>query len=381
MLSLACLASIQAYAKTDITIDGNILVHKEYNDTVAALQLESNESNSNVTLAYLHWASSPEDNSIYLGIMYETSDFEPDGGKTAVEITVNGELCGTVHPNEPVTDLNTNLFFVESQYRIQPETPAGFDCEIRVGIKYWPDGAIEVGLRIFDCSGIPSNYRRQIVHSPAPELQTTTTTKPTTERSTTEKATTKKATTDKTTNEKTTAAPKTTSAAAASSTTAAEKKAETTTHPTVPDPRTAVAELQKMTTTQTSQTTQTIVQTKAAAAAGKKSAAAKSSKAAQASSKKETRKETSTTTAAAVVSETVPTDTAAAETSASVTCETTQTFAEQYSAAGKIKFVGSILVAVLLTSAAFISVFAGYGRNRADKEPEPTPQEEHEDFG
>ena len=361
---LLCLCSVSVYAKNP-RVEGRINMHTEYDENYAVLQTANHESNNNVQYAFLYWKSSPIDYSVYLALAYAVSDYTPGGGSTGVEVTVNNDLCCVVHADGTITDLNTDLFEIDFAFDdIINNWEKEITCEIRVGIKYGLDRDIEVGVRILDCSGNTSNLYRQVVYSPLPATQTTakeTTVKTTT--STTKAATTTSAkrTSAQTTRPVITAASKAEPTAAASVSTR-ETKPQTTAQTTKPrttrttKPQTTKAKRRK---TQTTKTAKTI-----------RAQAAFSSSASSA--------DPVTETATTELSE------SSSGTTASIrsTEPETKTTAERYSVASRVRLVGSVLVAVLLTSAFFISLFAGLNAKRRKRSDPPiTPQEQHEDFG
>ena len=352
------------------SVEPDGLVRAEYQDNAEVLQDENHEANNNVRYAVLYWTSSPPDNSIYLALAYSVSDFVEGGGQSGVEITVDDDLCCIVHADGTVTDLNDNLFNVDDRaYReITDNVEDELHCEIRVGIKYGLDHAITVGLRIFDCSGIPSNYYSKVVYVPpqpaatqAPAVTTTKPPKTTTEKTTKEKITTQKASAstqaDTDTTASTTREPKPIITAA----TKAEPSATTVPQTSETLPR----ENAKSTTTQP------------------KSTRSVKPKKTKAKVKRAVKTATTVTEQPASVSElaevvSVSETTAPATASASVE-ETTMTTAERFRTASNIKLVGSVLAAVLLTSALFITIFSAMHAERAHTNDPTAPPEQPED--
>ena len=369
---LLCLLTFFASAKNP-RIDGIINLHSEYRDQVVYLQSDKHESNSNVGNVFLYWFSSPIDYSVFLGLAYSCEDYVPDGGLTGVEITVNHDLCCTVHADGNITDLDSNRFDVDFAYdKTVNSASKEFTCEIRVGVKYGLDHDTVAGIRILDCSGNTSNYYRQVVYSPVPTTTATT----------------------ETTTEKTTKANAKTSDLKQTDTTGSKEQSVTaarTTRPVI----TAAAGKEPTATTSIPSTEAKTIRSETAAPANPQSGSrprttkmhtTKMRTTKQRTTKQTTEKQTTHSaalSAAAGAKAADRTTERASTTSAEHTAlETTQTTAERYRYVGRVRLVGSVLVAILLTSVFFISIFTGINkRNKKLEDPPITPQEQHEDFG
>ncbi|MBQ7547468.1 MAG: hypothetical protein IJT41_10955 [Clostridia bacterium] len=362
---LLCLLTICVSAKNP-QIDGIINLHSEYRDQVAYLQSDRHESNSNVGNVFLYWFSSPMDYSVFLGLAYSCDDFIPGGGLTGVEVTVNNDLCCTVHADGTIADLDSNRFDVDFAFGEIIKSPSKeIVCEIRVGVKYGLDRDMEVGIRIVDCSGNTSNYYRQIVYSPVSSTETTTETA--TEKTTKSdaKTTTSKPANPDSSKEQSVTAARTTrpviTAAAAKELTATTSIPPTKVKTTSPETA-AQAITTKQPTTKTCTTKQRTTK--------------------QATTTKRVHTVAIPVAAAAQAAADRTTDHTSKTSAECSEKETTQSTAERYRYVGKVRLVGSVLVAILLTSVFFISIFTGINiRNKKQEDPPITPQEQHEDFG
>ena len=377
---LLCLLTVSVSA-TNPEPDGIINLHTEYCDQVVSLQSERHESNNNVGNVFLYWFSSPIDYSVFLGLTYSCDDFIPGGGLTGVEVTVNNDLCCTVHADGTITDLDSNRFKVEFAFGDIVVNPSKeIDCEIRVGIKYGLDRDIEIGIRILDCSGNTSNYYRHIVYSAVASTTATTTTTT---------ATTKPPKTTASTTEKTTKPVTKTSTSKPTETTGSTEQSVSTTR-TVRPVITAVTSKEPTATTNTP-STEAIAYRAETCTAAKPEPSAKPRTTKPHTTKtrtvKQSTKEQTEQTVALPVSASAqttdrtdePVNTTYTEHSAA---ETTQTTAERYHTLSKVRLVGYVLVAILLTSVFFISIFTGISiHNKKQEDPPITPQEQHEDFG
>lgn len=346
-------------------VDG-ILNPYEYDETLSTLQIPQHESNNNLSFAFLHWAASPADHSVYLGVQYNCTDHTTEDGKTGVMVYVNDELIGTIYAGGTVEGVDHSRYELEGFLDDGAwGNPYDSICEVRAGIKFWPEGEITAGVQILDFGGNPSNYYRLTVYSPQ---------EPTTQEETTaaRKTTTKKSTTAKST-----------------TTTTAGTVTETTTRPvhTTAPVITAAAKREPAATTAAASTTASAVQPTVLQPAPVPSKAAASSKTTKPKTKKaETTKMTATKRSDAAETASDPADdvlaATAATTGASVSASETASAvsaAKMYNEANKAKIVGTVLVAVILTAAIMSSVFLGM-RQKKD-EPQHTPQEEYDDFG
>ncbi|MGN0634657.1 MAG: hypothetical protein ACI4I5_00395 [Acutalibacteraceae bacterium] len=340
-----CLAVVLSVSASAVTLDGNIHFRSEYQENTAILQRDDLISNNGVYNAYLYWYNNPVEYSLYLAVRFYCNDFVPDGGKSGVEVTVNDILCTTFYADGTMDDVNPNFFDVESSdFYIQTTEPAHIQNEMRIGIKYGFREDITVGIRILDCSGIPSNYYLQTVYT----LPTTAPPEETTAKTTTEKqtktTTTTTSTTTTTTTQKRTTVPVITAAVG----TTAEP---VTTKPSVPQ-----TDLPAKTSTTRAKTT-------------KKATTAKHSKTTASASSTEESDTVSSTEAEfdpfAILSET----------------QTTLISPEDVSPYRlyRMKTLGIALAASLVTAAVMISLFLGIGSRK--KEKTYSPQEEHQDFG
>lgn len=332
--------SFSAFA---VVLDGQIHTRTEYKETIAILQSADKISNNAVSYAHLHWFNDPTNYSLYLAVHFTCKDFVPDGGKSGVEVTVNDILCTTFYADGHMDDVDPNFFDVESVFSIQEAEPTHIQNEMRIGIKYGYREDITVGIRILDCSGIPSNYYTYTVYT-LPETS----------------AMPVETTTEKTTTQKTT----TTSTSAPSSTTTRKH----TTQPiitayvgTTTEPVTTKAAVSK--TTKPTPTT--------------------------ASAPKTTRSKSTTTRKNKTNATTMPesengTTAEQSESEAVLLCsdEATTVIDPQEAVSYKfyrMKSVGTALAASLVTAAVMISLFLGIGSKR--RPHTPTPEEEHQDFG
>lgn len=340
-----CLAVLLSVSASAVTLDGNIHFRSEYQENTAILQRDDLISNNGVYNAFLYWYNDPVEYSLYLAVRFYCNDFVPDGGRSGVEVTVNDILCTTFYADGTMDDVNPNFFDVESsKFYIQTTEPAHIQNEMRIGIKYGFREDITVGIRILDCSGIPSNYYLQTVYTlptTAPPEETTTQTTTETQTTTTTTTSTTTTTTQKRTTVPvisaagTTAEPVTTKPSAVQS--EPPKKASTT------RPKTT----KKPTTTKKSKTTE---------------------ESTDASSTEEPDTVSSTETEFdpfAILSET----------------QTTLLSPEDVSPYRiyRMKTLGIALAASLVTAAVMMSLFLGIGSRK--KEKSYTPEEEHQDFG
>lgn len=358
-LALLCCFSLSAFAVPKV--DGRFGM-REYNETLSVLQIPQHEANNALSFAYLHWVASPADYSVYLALQYICSDRTIEEGRTGVMVFINDVLVGTVYADGAIEDVDHDRYELEGILDDGTSAPP-FEsfCEIRAGIKFWPEGDIYAGIQILDFSGNPSNYYRQLVYSPY-----TTTTKPddttTSNKTTTEKSTSVKPTTTDTveTVSSTARAARTTSPVITASPTR-EATASTATVSTVP----------ATVLTPTSFPKEAAASSKAAKSETTKAKTTKA-KTTKAKATKPTASETTTSEPAAAV---LPATTEA-ESSAATTAAST---AQMYSELNKVKIVGTVLVVVILTAAIMSSVFLGM-RQKKDG-PQHTPQEEYDDFG
>lgn len=357
-LLLLPLLSLTAFADNPC-VDGWINLHSEYHETVSILQSEKNESNNNVRYAMLCWTSSPKDYSVFLALSYSLSDYVKGGGQSGVEITVNNDLCAVVHADGTITDLNDDLFDVDFCFgEFDENVESELQCEARVGIKYGLDRLIEVGIRILDCGGVPSNYYRRVVYTPpradawteTTTTQTKTTTRPTGPES------------------------------------AAVRPAETsTTAPRITRPVITAAQGTRPLTSnaETSESSSRSVSTETVRASAKP--AQRSAGARAQTTKKHSTVPAGTTAAMLSASATAAQAETTADTGTNVDTSSVSETAVQsvvrYRETSKLRLVGSVLGAVLLTSALFVGIFAGINAKRRKNDPPVTPQEQHEDLG
>ena len=369
---------------------------REYNEMISLVQSPKNESNSNLVRAFLSWAVSPEDHSVYLAVQYHCSDHTAEDGMTGVIVFVNGEKIGTVYPNTAAECILDNDRFKLDGWLDDGAWGPPYDsfCEARVGLKFWPDGEIKAGVQILDFTGNYSNYYEETVYSP---YTTTTTTAPAPantdssaketprsaaqEKTTKEKTTTEKSTTAKTTTVK---AADTTAAATIGSTTRNAAPAITAS----PKPETTAGK------TAASSAAVTSARTEPETTADRKSADRKNDDGKTEADSYARRKKTtapSTTQAPpveettaemmrAALNETGLSETTSVEPTATGTVPAAVTGVQMYSEMNKVKIVGTVLVAVILTAAIMSSVFLGM-RRKDEPAASPAPQEEHDDFG
>lgn len=350
---LVCL-SLPVFA-APVKMDGRVDVIKEYRDTVTSLQIPKNESNNALTFAYLHWVTSPADYSVYLGMQYHCTDHALEDGMTGVEVRINDVLIGTVFADGTTQDVDADLYVLEGVFVVEDGPPYEVACEIRVGIRFWPDGEIVAGVRILDFSGMPSNYYRQLVYSPYTTTtkteQTTAKPKTTTEKSTTTAASSAAGTTART--------PRTTAPVITAS--PKRESTATTAVPTTIRPMAAIAAAVPKKTTKPKTTKP-------------KTTKAKTTKPAETVKPSE-----AGTTASASETAVLAATTEDAETSASRTASAKVSNAQMYSSMNKVRIVGIVLVAVILTAAIMSSVFLGM-RQKEDPKAR-NAKEEYEDFG
>lgn len=361
---LLCCLFITAYAlpKTD----GNI-GPREYNESFTVLQNPKNESNNELTYAYLHWSVSPADHSVYLGLQYKCRDYMLEEDQSAVRIFLNRELIGTIRADNTVEGVDHDRFELDAVFDDGAKDTAldhSASCEVRVGIKFWEEREIVAGFQVLDFSGNPSNYYAHLVYSP----HTTTTHAA--------ESTTKppKTTTEKDTSGKTTTPP-------AAQTTA---RAPRTTVPVI----TASPNREMSAAAQTSRVTSAAVvpaadnvTTKAVRTTASKPKTTKTNTT-ESKTTKSPATERAETTTLHTVSEPPTTasflSTTAAESSSAAAAAVAG--AKMYSELNKVKIVGTVLVCVILTAAIMSSVFLGMHRKEEKSEPH-TPQEEYDDFG
>ena len=349
---------------------------REYRDTLAILQVKQHESNCNLENAYLHWFTSPADQSVYLAVQYSCSDHTTDDSKTGVMVYINDVKIGTIHADGSIRGVDHGKYELEG-FLDDGAWSATHDsfCELRVGIKFWPEGEINAGIQILDFGGNPSNYYEQLVYSPYTTTSSATETRPestTTERSTTEKSTTEKSTTTKSMTETTTAVQKTTGKHTTAPVITASPTREATAasaHTATAAPASQAAVLQPDAVTQ------------------KTAALSKAEKAKTAKTKTTRSKTTKAKTTASSVPETaaasetaVHTSTEPVGTTAPAATERAAVTTQMYSELNKVKIVGTVLVAVILTAAIMSSAFLGM-RQRRENPDKHTPQEEYDDFG
>lgn len=362
------LLSLTAFAENP-HVDGWIDLHSEYHETASILQSDKNESNNNVCYAMLCWTSSPKDYSVFLALSYSLYDYVKGGGKSGVEITVNNDLCAVIHADGTITDLNNDLFDVDFCFREFDENVEGeLQCEARVGIKYGLDRLIEIGIRILDCSGIPSNYYRRVVYTPPRAATWTETTTTQTQKKTTTQTTTTQTTTRPT-------VPKSTTGRAAETST-------TTLRTTRPVITAAQGTRSQTSNAETSEIGSRNVTTTAVRTSAKPTRHSVNTRA-QTTAKVHSTVPAGTTAAllSASAAETETTDGTSTNIDTASAYETAVQTAVRYREASKLRFVGSVLAAVLLTSALFVGVFAGINARRKKEDPPVTPQEQHEDLG
>lgn len=377
LLLLACL-SFAALAVPNV-FDGQI-GPREYNETVTLVQSAKNDSLSNLQFAYLSWAVSPEDHSVYLAVQYHCKDHTTEDGQTGVAVFINDKQIGTIYPSDdPVCVVD------DDRYKLvgwlddgASRSPYDSFCEMQIGLKLWPEGEIKAGIQILDFSGNYSVYYDQTVYSPyttttmKPDAPTTTSAKTTAVKTTAEKSTTVRSAADKTT------------AADASVTTAAATHHASPAITASPKPETTAVK-----TTAASAAPQSTLRAETKAEPSAKKAVEKTTKSSTAKRKKAT--ETAGTEASAAEPTTAETTTevvAAAVLSATATTEpavsesvsVAVSSAQMYSEMNKVKIVGTVLVAVILTAAILSAVFLGMRRKDEPAAPHP-PQEEHDDFG
>lgn len=352
LLCFLCLTVLLCVSASAVTLDGNIHVRSEYQENGVILQRDDAISNNAVTFAYLHWYNDPDNFSLYLAVQFTCDDFLPDGGKSGVEVTVNDILCTTFYADGTMDAVDPNFFDVESStFLIQTSIPTRIQNEMRIGIKYGFREDVTVGIRILDCSGIPSNYYLQTVYT----VPTTTQAEQTAAKTTTEKQTK-------------------TTAAATSSTTAAATTQKRTTVPVI----TAAAGTTAEPTTAKPSATQSkspakSSDTRTKATVPQKSTTAKRTKTTQSASgtsSTEDFSETSSCTESSFDPMAILTDT-----------QTTLLSPDQVYPYRiyRMKTLGIALAASLVTAAVMISLFIGIGSRK--KEKPSTPEEEHEDFG
>ena len=237
---LFCLG-VNAYA-ADTVVDGIINVRSEYGGNKTVLQNINRESNSNLSTAYLYWNTLPNDYTVYLGVIFETKDMPADlsgaadavGIKTGIELTVNGDICGTVFPDrsslkeDPTgyvsdgyeTAMDTNRYVMpECVWRFVTGEAPSTHCEMRLGLKYWEGQPLDLGIRIFDYTGNSSNYHTVRIYE--------TPTSATDAQAQEEEKTTKEKKTTTTTATSTTAPATTTAASTSRVQTTTEKQTKT----------------------------------------------------------------------------------------------------------------------------------------------------------
>ena len=355
---LVCL-SFSAFAVPKV--DG-IFGPREYNETLATLQIPQHESNNNLSFAYLHWVASPADYSVYLSLQYKCSDYAMEDGRTGVTVFINDDPVGTLFADNTTEDVDHSRFELEGFLDDGASvTPHESFCELRVGIKFWPAVEIYIGVQILDFSGNPSNYYRQLVYSPYTESTKAG-----------DSATPRSTTTEKSTAVQTTAIPTTTAAQTTARTTTARTTTQVVTAPPTRESTATTAAVSAVQTT----VLQPIVPPTGTASTSKPKKA-KTTKAATAARTDPRESSATAATTEATAAAVLP---ATTEASASETAVETVSSAQMYREMNKVKIVGTVLVAVILTAAIMSSVFLGM-RQRKDEPPVHTPQEEYDDFG
>ncbi len=388
-LALLAWLSLSAFAVPKI--DGKFHP-REYDETLSVLQIPQHEANNNLSFAYLHWVASPADYSVYLGLQYNCKDYALEDGLTGVILYDDSHdervTIGMIYADGTIEGVDHDRYelegFLDDGIEAQNRVHDIF-CEVRAGLKFWPDSDVYIGIQILDFSGNPSNYYRQLVYSPYTTTsdpdETSTTRKTTTQKATTQKSTTQKTTTVKTTTEKSTTLKTTT--AQTTSTTAAETTARGA-YTTLPVITAATRHEPTATTAATTLPQATVLQPIVLPAASSEASKAVKTKPAKTSTTKHTEMTeitVSQTTTAAPAAEAKPSETEPAEPETTAP-ETTAAAAnvQMYREMNKVKIVGTMLVAVILTAAIMSSVFLGM-RQKKEEPQKPTPQEEYDDFG
>ena len=184
------LLTVPVSAAPDIRIDGDIHVFTEYGDTGTLLASERHDTNCALNYAYMQYVVDIPNYQLYLAFQYNCDDYVPNGGKTGVEITINGLRCAAFFADGTIDAIDPYYFASEHAFSFQDELPSEIRCEIRIGVKYGFDRDTVVGVRFFDCSGEPSNYYEVTVYTipttTAPKTTTTKAPKTTAEHQTTE---------------------------------------------------------------------------------------------------------------------------------------------------------------------------------------------------
>ncbi len=142
ILAICLSFSVSAVPKTDGRIGP-----REYDETLSILQIPKYESNNHLEYAYLHWAASPENRSVYLGIQYRCSDYALEEDRSAVRIFINGELIGTVLADGTVDGVDHDRFELDAVFddgRQMLDHDA--NCEVRVGLKFWTETDVTAGF-------------------------------------------------------------------------------------------------------------------------------------------------------------------------------------------------------------------------------------------
>ena len=174
-----------------------VIGRSEYKEPMQLLISTRNESNNNVSLAYLFLDVSEPDYSIYVGIKYVCEDVhvllsqldaesEEEPAEplpmTGVELSVNDKVCATAWYDGTFTNMDRNLYDADSYFWFtrsiteKPETN-NFIAEIRLGLKYWMPHDSVLGIRVYDCSGDPSNYYKVPIYPTPTESMSVTQTK------------------------------------------------------------------------------------------------------------------------------------------------------------------------------------------------------------
>ena len=366
LLLLLPLCCLQAHAAHKI--DG-VIGRTEYNGNQKQLISARHESNNAVSFAFAYWDVSAEDYSVYVGVKYvcddirllleklnaqdaeETTEPETDIA-AAVELSVNGVICTTAYRDETFPGLDRNRYDAESCFSFvrtiteKPDTN-NFVAEIRLGLKYWMPYDSTLGIRIYDCSGNPSNFY-EIPINPLPTQITTTQPETTTARETSSTSTTTApATSDTTVN--TTAENKTDVSSTDRPEAVLLNKAPSTTRLTLGFSRAANTEPESETSV-SKKTTKPVSGKTTVPETGKKI-------------------RTQTTVAStkyAAVSQTEPSATAS---KSERVCETwmSATAARKFLRLNTVRIIGIVIATVLITAAAFISINASI-RSKTKKE-------------
>ena len=186
-LLLLCTVCWSAYAFDGIRPDGHVS-GREYAQKPSVLISATDETNNDVTAAYLFCVVSPADQSIYVGLRYECADYkvwveqqtaDEETTQTAserkqmtgIELSINGDRCLTAWMDGTVTDMDADRYDADVGFRFYPSADSRqpqlntFDGEVRLGIKRWIPYNSVLEIRILDCKGVPSNYYAVAVYS------------------------------------------------------------------------------------------------------------------------------------------------------------------------------------------------------------------------